>query len=119
MSTIRMQERRSEDRIGTEGLCYVRIFYRRRSQWAIYDGLVQDASYACVRVCSDMPLATEFRIAYHGPDDVRRATEARRDSSGVVFEIEEPVARPSISRVENDFSFLEPLHDLLVEPSAV
>ncbi|MFK7820060.1 MAG: hypothetical protein AB8G99_15170 [Planctomycetaceae bacterium] len=119
MQTTTFCERRTEARFESNSICYVRIFCRIRAKWVVYDGLIQDASDTHVRVFSDMPLASEFRIAHHDFDDVRRAMELRRDSAGVVFEIGEPVEEPKVSRIDNDFSFLEPLHTLLQETAGV
>ncbi len=82
--------------------------------WISYDGLVLDANETHVRVCADMPNANQFRICHESDNDVRRAREIRRCLSGVVLEIGEPVEKPDVLRAGNDFSFLEPLHELMV-----
>lgn len=112
MTNQQAHERRATPRYKPETLCYARVYCLISRGWVTHDGLVADISETHIRLCSDMPTAEEYRLCHQERSDVRRAREIRRDGSGVVFEIGEPVEQPQVVSISNDFSFLDPHYAL-------
>lgn len=104
----RRRERRNTSRIYVDGLYYARIYVKLNRHWALHDTIVMDLSETHIRVCSDLPLADEYRICRSDAEDICRSIEIRRDGAGAVFEFGEPVERPEVREVISDLSFLEP-----------
>lgn len=110
-------ERRSKPRRKPESLTYARIYYRTKRGWIASDELLADMSASHLRVCADMPTASDFRLCMEDAEDFRRATVVRADGFGTVFEFGDPVEPPRSPKVVSDLSFLTPHYEFILGAS--